>query len=178
MDQTLLQTIGKPKAGSSELRFPDNMTVCYVDEGAGDIEVVIEETVKPYRLKPVDELYAPDSGTASINIEADAYMPLTKSIESAILEYFLKNPGLTDGTVQLALDRLALQPGADPIKDELCQNIQLGMRITLSLNNYSKREVVAALRKISRSVQRHSRLSGHRGYLEFIERFFNGYYQK
>ncbi len=51
-------------------------------------------------------------------------------------------------------------------------NIQRALRVCLSRDDYSQRDVQRALRKISKSVQRYTRADGPYGYLTFITKVF------
>jgi hypothetical protein len=78
---------------------------------------------------------------------------------------------LTDADVSLALDRLGANPEGDPGGDALARRIQRDLRLLLSVNDYSRQDVRAAIRKITRSVARHTRLAGPSGYLTFIQQY-------
>ncbi len=63
-----------------------------------------------------------------------------------------------------------MSPEAAAAADVLAARIQLSLRLTLSLNDYSRQDVRHALRKVAKSVARHTRLAGPRGYLTFLRR--------
>lgn len=181
MDMVLMEFVTKqfPAVNEAEITpKKPSIALNIVDADKGEIEVVLGEAKLRHILRPVNELYSTKPEPRFVDAESDLYLPMVIAIEQTILSYYDANPGLADGTVQLALDRLAIDPGAQPIKDELCQRLQMRIRINLSLEDYTKREVVAVLRKISKSVQRHSKISGHRGYLEFLEKLDAGYFNQ
>jgi hypothetical protein len=64
---------------------------------------------------------------------------------------------------------LAMDPDG-ATADPLAKQIQFSLRLTLSLNDYSRQEVRQAIRKIAKSVNRHK--NGDRGYLMFVREFF------
>ena len=88
-----------------------------------------------------------------------------------IARRYRADPTLTDGTVGLALGLLATNPEGDVQHDALARARQLELRLLLSLNDYSRDEVRQALRKVRKSVDRHTRVDGRRGYLDFICRY-------
>ena len=59
-----------------------------------------------------------------------------------------------------------------PADHDVTRRVQLALRLCLSLNDYSRQEVRTALRRVQRSVKRHTELQGPRGYLNFIVEFF------
>jgi len=139
-----------------------------VDPERGEIEVEMSEGPRRHVLKPLPELFGKGHGVSSVDPQDERFMPLLLCIEESIVEHYEQDPDLTDGRVSLALSRLILQPGGDPGDDALCRLLQLDLRLLLSLNDYSRQEVRWALRKIDKSVRRHSRADGPRGYLDFI----------
>ena len=97
---------------------------------------------------------------------------MTRSVmPSEIARFDAMDGRLNDGTVTLALNRLSMSPD-EPTEDPLIRRIQFGLRMNLSLNNYSRQEVRQAIRKIGKSAERHSEGGRGRGYLNFIEEFF------
>jgi hypothetical protein len=96
------------------------------------------------------------------------------SIEETIVREDQTHARLTDAGVTLTLERLAMNPEGDPGADDLARRLQLELRLQLSLNNYSRQEVRSAIRKIGKSVARHTRLAGPRGYLTFIRQYVPG----
>jgi hypothetical protein len=141
-----------------------------VDPVRGEIEFETPEGPKRYLLKPLPELFGKGTGAPSPTVEDERFMPLLLGIEEAIAKHYLEDPDLTDGRVSLALSRLVLHPGHEPKDDLLCAHMQTRLRLVLSLNDYSRQEVLWALRTVEKSVRRHSRVDGPQGYLEFILR--------
>jgi len=138
----------------------------------GDIEIKTSAGKKiPYTLKPLHELYGPGINALSIQPDSDEYMPLFLGIEKEILTYWRTAPDLTDGQVSLALDRLAISPEAAISTEDLSAQLQLILRVLLSINDYSRKDVQRALRIINKSVARHTRDGGRHGYLNFIRSF-------
>ena len=93
------------------------------------------------------------------------------AIEQCIVRCWKDDPSLTDASVQLALDRVALNPEDGSHNDALARQLQFNLRLLLSLHDYSRQDVRSALRKIGKSVSRHTRLAGPRGYLHFIREY-------
>jgi hypothetical protein len=141
-----------------------------VDEIKGEIEIKGKDGITRYKLMPLEQLYAPDNSTMSINWEDDYYLPLLYCIESEIVDYYNKDATLTDGLVALTLDRMCANPAIAPKGDVLLQRLQMALQLELSLEDYTKFEVKQALRKILKSVERHSAVSGVTGYLDFIRK--------
>ena len=75
---------------------------------------------------------------------------------------------MTDARVSLALDKLGMSPEGEAGTDVLAKYLQFKLRMVLSMNDYSRNEVKAAIKKIGKSVERHTKLAGPRGYLTFI----------
>ena len=138
----------------------------------GEIEIEGGGGPKSYTLKPLKDLFVAGEDSPSVDPQDERYMPLFLVIEEQISRYYQEDPGLTDGSVGLTLDQLAMDPTNLPAGDALAQRVSVGLRLTLSLNDYSRAEVRAALRKIRKSVDRHSKIDGRWGYLEFLVEFF------
>jgi hypothetical protein len=90
------------------------------------------------------------------------------AIEQEVVRCYRTDSSLTDGAVGLALDLLTTNPEDNVQHDSLAHRIQLELRLLLSLNDYSRDEVRKALRKVRKSVYRHTRHDGRRGYLDFL----------
>jgi hypothetical protein len=118
-------------------------------------------------LRPLAELYSPAEG-ATADPKVPVFVPLFLCIEEAITLYDTDEETLTDAKVSLALDRLSLSP-EEAAPDPLIERIQAALRLTLTVNSYSRQQVRQAVRKIGKSVVRHE--NGQRGYLEFIRQF-------
>jgi hypothetical protein len=139
------------------------------DFKSGEIEIEGKDGPSQYRLKSLAELYGKGVGAASVEPLDERYLPLFLCIEESIARYYRDDDGsLTDAAVQITLDRLGMSPESDEANDPLAHHIQLDLRLQLSVSDYSRQEVRSAIRKIGKSVARHSRISGVRGYLEFI----------
>ncbi|MFI5381762.1 MAG: hypothetical protein ACHRHE_20895 [Tepidisphaerales bacterium] len=65
-------------------------------------------------------------------------------------------------------------PGRDNVDPQDEEQIQLSLRMALSLNDYSRQDVKQAIRKILKSVDRHTKAAGQRGYLDFIHKYIKG----
>ena len=168
MDQFLTDILdAAARNDGAEGKWP-RASVRIVDPERGEIEVETPEGPRRHVLKPLPELFGKGHGVSSPEPQDERFMPLLLRIEESIVEHYEQDPDLTDGRVSLALSRLILQPGREPGDDALCWHLQLDLRLLLSLNDYSRQEVRWALRKIDKSVRRHSRADGRRGYLEFI----------
>lgn len=167
MDQTLVDLL---KTASHDAKSKTRFRV--VDWESGQIEIQTPSGPTQYTLKPLRELYAKEQGSPTVNPQDDRYQPLFLGIEMEIAAYYTMVPKLTDGLVQLTLERLSMDPAAACIQDDLCRRLQVQLQMQLSTNDYSRREVKIALGTIARSVERHKTTEGRRGYLEFIRGFF------
>ncbi len=161
VDQALLDLVG----GRS-----DRFEVKFKDAPSGEIELRYSGRFQSYRLKPLEELYGTGMCLGSVDPLIAEYMPLVYAIESTILHYYDEHPELNDTLVAVTLDRLAINPACNPAGDMLCHHLQTGLRVELSVHNYSKQEVKQALRVVLKSVNRHTRSGGITGYLEFMDR--------
>lgn len=167
MDERLIQTIEDASKQLANTKGPGRV-FNVVDAERGVVEVSGGER---YELRPLDELYGSGVGTDTVDPKDDRFMPLFLGIEEAIQLEYRHDRGLTDGTVQLALSELSMNPSA-ATTDALAQKVQLQMRLVLSLNDYSRQEVKGAVKKVLKSVERHRKSGGPRGYLEFVRRAF------
>ena len=102
----------------------------------------------------------------------DKYLPLLLYIETAILDYYRKHPGIKDRTVIPILESLSKNPEMKS-QHELLKNIQNDLRLNLSVYTYSKAEVKGSLKRVLKSVKSHRRTGGAQGYLQFIDEFFS-----
>jgi hypothetical protein len=170
MDDELLGVFEKSLAGP---KYKDvGQKVEFTDFAAGQISIKGSGEAQPYTLKPLKELYGDGTGFAPVDPEDDIFMPLFLAIEDAIARYYqLEKPDLTDGSVGLVLDQMGMDPESNPT-DPLAVRIRVALRMCLSINNYSRQEVKAALKKVYKSVDRHTRAAGRRGYLDFVVQFF------
>ena len=159
MDDDLLKKIEAAKETRIEI----------VDPSGGQIELTHGKEHETHTIKTLSELYGPGN-SETVDPQSDLFMPLFLCIEEGISIFDAKEGPLTDAQVALALDDLSMNP-EKPSASPLVQHIQLALRLTLSLNNYSRQEVRQAIRRIGRSVQRHSEGGRGRGYLNFIKEF-------
>lgn len=166
MDQTLIDLLKQDRNSKGDV----DTNIRILDGRTGEIEFGSQGRVTKYMLKPLADLYGPGRGFSSVDPLNPEYEELMNGIEHSILEYYDTDDGLTDGLVSLVVDRMGVNPACDPHDDELCRCLQFDMRMLLSLNNYSKQEVRQAFRVVSKSVQRHTKMAGITGYLEFIQR--------
>jgi hypothetical protein len=98
----------------------------------------------------------------------DVYLPLLMAIESAINRCQSDNPDLRDKDLLPILERLIMKPDIN-LNYAVPIAIQNNIKLTLSTNAYSKKEVIGALKKVFRSVRAHHSVDGPRGYLNFIK---------
>ena len=138
------------------------------DKGEIKIDVEGGEPIS-YTLRPLDELYGRGTGVEPVDPKDQRFMPLFNAIEEAIQVAYRDDRGLTDGAVGLALAELSMNPAA-PTTNPLAQRVRQQLRLVLSVNDYSRDEVKAAIRKVHKSVERHTRSEGPRGYLDFVRR--------
>src|SRR6185312_11133840 len=122
MDSELLQKMGVrgDAAGTTGM--------LNVDEASGVLE--IRGSDDRYALKPLRELYGQGHGVDTVDPQDQRFMPLFLAIEEKIAGYYEQNPALTDGAVELMLDRMAMDPEAAPA-GALAQKLQFGLRLCL-----------------------------------------------
>lgn len=169
MDEQLFALLGCDE--SAEDGPLDRVRIRVADELAGVVEVFRDEndpTPLRHTLKPLKDLYGTGNPGLPVDPESDTFGPLFLTIETTIVQNYKDDPSISDGTVALALDRLVMGPESDVNDDKLARRIQVDLRMSLSLNNYSRDEVRQALRRIRKSVHFHSQSGGRRGYLEFV----------
>jgi hypothetical protein len=150
----------------------DEPTVSLRREG-GVLRVLLrapggEEIDRP--LKPLADLYAEKEGTPAREIDPEEYLTLLRCIEGAISAFYDEHPDTTDARAIRVLEGLIdrLEP-EEPGPMRL--SIQDHLRLELSLNDWSRFEVLACLRKIRKSVKLHRAGEASQVYLEFISRF-------
>lgn len=169
MDQELLSLV-EPEGLRSPSQKPSSLIA--IDMVSGEVSLEVSGESRTYKLKPLHELYGPGNNVATVDPQDDRFMPLFLAIEEGIAQHYRhENPGLTDGSTALVIDQLGMGPESVSTHP-LALRIQFELRLCLSLNNYSRQEVKAALKKIGKSVDRHTRADGPRGYLEFIAAYF------
>lgn len=147
---------------------PPNMTLRLIDEQTGEVEIGLEDRQMRHFLKPLADLLCEKAGSSSIDWKNDRSLALLYRIEKGIVTIDADIPELTDGIVALTLDRMIANPAGAPGKDPIFRQIQLNLRLLLSVSDYSKQEVKLALRKVAKSIELHSSVAGIRGYLDFI----------
>jgi hypothetical protein len=136
-----------------------------------EITVGTGEKAATYRLRSLPSLYAERADGTTIDPQSEAFRPLLHGIESQIVRYDIGvRARLTDAAVSLSLGKLALSPEGDAGNDVLANRIQIGLRLALSLNNYSRQDVKHALRRVAKAVETHTKKSGPRGYLNLARR--------
>lgn len=165
MDERLLQAVERSTKELARTKGP-RAALEVVDAERGLIEVSGGER---FELRPLDELYGAGVGAAAADPMDERYMPLFLAIEEAIQLVYRANRGLTDGAVHLALGELSMNPSVQT-RDVLGRAVQLQLRLLLSLHDYSRQDVKGAVRKVAKSVERHTKSGGPRGYLEFARR--------
>lgn len=146
----------------------------FSDAETGEVKVMTDEGPKRYVLKPLEMLYGKGVGKAVVDPQDPAYEPLFMAIEGSIVRHYRTDRRLTDGKVLGALEKMGLKPEGEAGDDVLLKRLQLDMRLTLSMMDYSRQELRAALRKVAKSVERHTKADGPRGYLDFIVQFLPG----
>jgi hypothetical protein len=167
MDQKLSELLNPVDGAAAGGQVRHSLRV--VRDQTGVIELETGGQTVRYSLKPLVELYAPDSAGATVDPMNPRYEPLFLAIEEVIQFTYRYDRGLTDGAVRLALTELTMNPSAET-RDPLAREIQERLRLLLSLNDYSRTDVKGAVRKILKSVERHTKAEGPRGYLEFVRR--------
>lgn len=169
MDQALKDMVAAdrgPDASRVETEYR------FIDLDSGEIEIDLASGPIRYTLKPLRDLYGQGQGGPTVSPQDERYQSLFMSIEQEIAAYDDKAERLTDGLVQLTLERMSMDPAAECGQDALCSHLQAQLRFLLSLKDYSRQELKTALRTIARSVARHKNMEGRRGYIEFIHEFF------
>lgn len=171
MDQELFELL-KPEGALAKLHLSKSLKPHHLDLQAGEVIVDAAGQERRYALKPLSELYGAGHNVDVIDPEDDRFMPLFFAIEEAIVRHWEQDdPRLTDGAVALVLNQLGMDPQS-ATQDALARRIQVQLRLCLSMNDYSRQEVKAAIKKVGKSVDRHTRAAGPRGYLSFVRQFF------
>ena len=174
MDQALINLTDGPS--DPPLKPGDTITtkIIFTDQAAGIVEIETPDGPRTHALKALTELYGAGQGAATVDPTSPEFMPLFLCIEEGIVRHSRSDQQLTDAKILLALERLGMRPEADAGGDALAHCLQLDLRLLLSLDNYSRQEVRAAIRKIAKSVARHTRDGGPYGYLDFIRKHLRG----
>jgi len=168
MDQALKDLMDKVSKERTGKEGETRGGVHLLNKARGELELPGPNGKVLYVLKPLAELYGEGCGVAAVDPMDDRFTFLFMAIEEEIVGCYDANPELTDGVVALTLDRLARNLSAQFQPGELGAHIQAKLRLHLSLNNHSKWEVQQAVKKIAKSVERHTKVAGIRGYLDFI----------
>ena len=172
MDDELesLMTKSHPEAEEGEIeRMEAKFHI--VDPLRGELEIDRPEGPVRYTLKPLKDLYGQGEPVQSISTMDETHLPLLLTIEQEIVRWYRDNPRLTDAQVLLTLRGLAINPETPCAGDPLGMQLQFGLRLYLSLVDCSRQEVKLALRKIAKSVERHTKATGPRGYVDFIMKY-------
>jgi hypothetical protein len=171
MDRNLVLLMGPVLARPGE-RKGLGTSIRIREDYSGDIDVVQPgQDPKPYTLKTLPEVYGDGPSASGREPSDELLMPVLIAIEEEITRCYEEDVSLTDGAVSVALKQLSMNPdtlSADPV----ARRIQLKLRLTLSLNDFSRQDVRRSIRQVLRSVERHSRSEGRQGYLDFISSYF------
>ncbi len=133
-------------------------------EKDGLIKITADKGEFIYQFKPLEELYAEQESRKSAKEEI---MSLLYQIERTIKEYDMKNYGLTDSSVIMALEKLSMKPEA-PAQSEFLRCITDNLRMFMSMHSFSRSELRQGINRVLRSARRHNKIDGTRGYLNFI----------
>jgi hypothetical protein len=168
--KALLESDEAPSADAKAIQAQ----IRVIDPVTGEVELLHGEddpAPRRYTLKPLSELYGQDKPDASADPQSEHCLSLLLTIEQHVVHCYRLNPSLSDGAVRLSLDLLAMSPESNVQHDSLASGIQSQLRLLLSFNDYSRVEVRHALRKVRKSVERHTRSGGQRAYLDFISEY-------
>ena len=155
-------------AGNEDVVFNvgENTFFTNQDEGTRVRYVHSESEVVDWELKPLASLYEGNEPFLASDSDDwnDEYLRLFIAIETAIRREYRERSELKDKQVIAVLSRLVSNPEIR-LTGTLVRLIQNNLRLCLSANPYSKKEVIGALRKVLKSVKRHHHVDGPRGYL-------------
>ena len=167
MDEAFQKLIGK-----QDTVFRLGTNTFFRHEGTQTIfEFVRDENRRiEYTFKALKQLYSGDQefDYQSTDWNDDRYLPLLINIESAITAVYRSDPALRDKQVIVVLERLATKPEMS-LANPLAVSIQDNLKLTLSLYNFFRREVLGALKRVLKSAKRHHKLDASRGYLDFVK---------
>jgi hypothetical protein len=167
MDEAFQKLVGK-----QDTVFRLGTDTFFRHEGTQTIfEYIREENQRiEYTFKGLEQLYSGDQefDYQSTDWNDDRYLPLLMNIESAITAVYRTDPALKDKQVIAVLECLATKPEMS-LANPLAVSIQDNLKLTLSLYNFSRREVLGTLKRVLKSVKRHHKLDGSRGYLDFVK---------
>ncbi len=162
-----LNSISEWEKQEDTSELADN-AISFHEEEDGLVRLSGPKGAVEYRLKPLVELFSSGGADPTVmNWEDPRYLSLLYAIEGAIKRVYTDDPELTDSSVMLALDQLAMKPEAAS-RDAVVREITRQLRVSLSMDDYSRDEVRKAARKVLASVKRHKAAAGIRGYLDFI----------
>jgi len=151
-----------------EKQIMEFSTSFYEREGKVFAEVTMPDGKSfDHQLKDLEALFCSEGDEVEVKGDEEKFFSILSSIESAISGYHREHPHLLDRNVIFVLRSLIKNPERIS-SDELCRKIQLNLRFSLSLEAWSRGEVVSCLRCVLRSVRRHNAIDGPRGYLNFI----------
>jgi hypothetical protein len=166
MDKELIQKLEAMRKSGSFSAKRDYPVEIYVDAAHPFLHVVAGDSHFEHCMKPIRDLFCPEDQLKS---EEDQQR-LLLAIESPIADRYDEHPEHTDSNVLIALDLLIQSPDA-AIDDPLCLAIQKSYWLFLSINETSRSDLRKALRRVRKSVERHKKANGIRGYLDFISQF-------
>lgn len=149
----------------SEYEEQSAFSVTFHNEKDGLIKLTADKGEFTYQLKPLEELYVEQG---SIKNTEEEMMSLLYQIESTIKDYDVKNHGLTDSSLIMAIEKLSIKPEA-PAQNDLLRSITNHLRMFMSMHTFSRSELRQGINRVLRSVRRHNKIDGTRGYLDFIK---------
>jgi hypothetical protein len=165
MDQATVDLVTARKADTKmEINHQDQTLTLINDDGSSD---------EPLPIKPLAQLYGKGTGMDHVEFDDQRFLALLLAIEEAIFDADKGARDLTDSAVLAALDRLCMNPDIPVSNDPLANLIQFSLRVTLSLNDFSRQDVRMCLRKVKKSCALHTSTAGIRGYLNFIRKQFS-----
>jgi hypothetical protein len=150
------------KLSETEQRFA--FSAAFDKDKDGMITITADEAEFVYQLKPLKELYAEHESKKNIEEEM---MSLLYHIESTIKGYDIENNGLTDTSVIMALEQISMKPEA-PAQDMFLRIMTGNLRMFMSTHCFSRSQLRQGINRVLRSVRRHNKIDGTRGYLDFI----------
>jgi hypothetical protein len=104
--------------------------------------------------------------------DMEKYLPILTAIETAIDQYYIDDPNITDKMVLAIIERMKIKP--DIRQDsKLINDIQANIRLALSIKKFSKKEVAGCIKMIVKSIKKHHYIGGPTGYLDFIRKSYS-----
>jgi hypothetical protein len=165
MDPQIAELVAARKANTKmELSHRDQTLALLNDDGTPG---------QALPVKPLAQLYGSGTGLDHVEFDDQRFLAVLMAIEEAIFDADRRTNRLTDSAVLIALDRLCMTPDAPVTNDPVADLIQFSLRVTLSLNDFSRQDVRQCLRKVKQSCARHSKTGGVRGYVDFIHEQFS-----